>query len=90
MTRVVLAPDKFKGTLTAAEVAEHLSAGILDVRPDVEVTVVPVSDGGDGLLEAAHARGLKLVLDEVLAHTSDEHPWQVHRHRLFAPIPVAK
>lgn len=29
------------------------------------------------LLEAAHARGLKVVLDEVLAHTSDEHPWFV-------------
>ena len=53
MTRVVLASDKFKGTLTAAEVAAHLRAGILDVRPDVEVTVVPVSDGGDGLLEVA-------------------------------------
>ncbi|CAN7481197.1 alpha-glucosidase family protein [Phenylobacterium sp. LjRoot219] len=29
----------------------------------------------DRLLEAAHERGLKVVLDEVLAHTSDEHPW---------------
>ena len=29
------------------------------------------------LLEAAHARGLKVVLDEVLSHTSDEHPWFV-------------
>jgi alpha-glucosidase len=29
----------------------------------------------EDLLQAAHARGLKLVLDEVLAHTSDEHPW---------------
>jgi alpha-glucosidase len=29
------------------------------------------------LLEAAHARGLKVLLDEVLAHTSDEHPWFV-------------
>jgi len=27
------------------------------------------------LIEAAHARGLKIILDEVLAHTSDEHPW---------------
>ena len=31
----------------------------------------------DALLAAAHARGLKVVLDEVLAHTSDEHPWFV-------------
>jgi len=31
----------------------------------------------EALLEAAHARGLKVVLDEVLSHTSDEHPWFV-------------
>ena len=61
MTRVVLASDKFKGTLTAAEVAAHLRAGILDVRPDVEVTVVPVSDGGDGLLEVAARCGFEAV-----------------------------
>jgi len=29
------------------------------------------------LLDAAHARGLKVVIDEVLSHTSDEHPWFV-------------
>ena len=61
MTRVVIASDKFKGTLTAAEVAAHLSAGILEVRPDVEVSVVPVSDGGDGLLEAAARCGFETV-----------------------------
>ena len=37
MPRVLLAPDKFKGTLTAAEVADHLAAGIRSVRPDVEI-----------------------------------------------------
>lgn len=62
MPRVLLAPDKFKGTLTAAEVADHLAAGIGSVRPDVEVVVVPVSDGGDGLLDAAHRAGFERVL----------------------------
>ncbi len=59
MTRVLLAPDKFKGTLTAAEVAEHLQRGIRSVRPDVEVVTVAVSDGGDGLLDAAVRAGFE-------------------------------
>lgn len=62
MTRVVLAPDKFKGTLTAAEVAEHLSRGIHSVRSDIEIVVVPVSDGGDGLLDAAIRSGFAACL----------------------------
>jgi len=61
MTRVLLAPDKFKGTLTAAEVAGHLAGGIASVRPDAEVVVVPVSDGGDGLLDVAVRAGFQVV-----------------------------
>src|SRR4051812_24907232 len=61
MSRVLLAPDKFKGTLTAAEVAAHLSAGICSVLPDAEIVVVPVSDGGDGLLDAAVESGFDRV-----------------------------
>lgn len=60
-TRVLLAPDKFKGTLTAVEVAGHLAEGIALERPDVEVVVVPVADGGDGLLAAAVGAGFERV-----------------------------
>jgi glycerate kinase len=59
--RVLLAPDKFKGTLTAAEVAAHLEAGLRSVVPDLEVAVVPVADGGDGTLAAAEAAGFERV-----------------------------
>lgn len=59
--RVLLAPDKFKGTLTAAEVAGHLAEGIALERPDAEVVVVPVADGGDGLLAAAASAGFERV-----------------------------
>ena len=44
-TRVVLAPDKFKGSLTAAAVAEALAAGMLDVLPGLETIMLPVADG---------------------------------------------
>ncbi len=59
--RVLLAPDKFKGTLTAEDVAAHLASGIRSVRPDAEIVVVPVSDGGDGLLAAASRAGFEPV-----------------------------
>ena len=52
-TRVVLAPDKFKGSLTAAEVAEALAAGMVDVLPQLETILLPVADGGDGTVAAA-------------------------------------
>lgn len=59
--RVLLAPDKFKGSLTAAEVADRVAAGLRAVAPAVEVVRVPVADGGDGTLAAAAAAGFTLV-----------------------------
>jgi glycerate kinase len=57
MVHVLVASDKFKGTLTAAQVGHALTVGIGRVRPDATVTVVPVADGGDGTLAAALAAG---------------------------------
>lgn len=57
MQRVLLAPDKFKGTLAAADVAAHVAAGIATVRPNVPIVRVPVADGGDGTLVAAETAG---------------------------------
>jgi len=58
---VVLAPDKFKGSLPAAAVAAHLGAGLRRAVPDLEVRVAPVADGGDGTVEAAVAGGFDRV-----------------------------
>ncbi|MDF4252670.1 glycerate kinase [Streptomyces sp. WMMB303] len=55
--RVLIAADKFKGSLTAVEVAEHLTAGIRKARPEVDVEALPVADGGDGTVAAAVANG---------------------------------
>lgn len=54
---VVIAPDKFKGTLSAAEVASALETGLRAASPNIEVTIVPVADGGDGTVDAAVAAG---------------------------------
>ncbi|MFI9507990.1 glycerate kinase [Nocardia sp. NPDC052566] len=53
----VIAPDKFKGSLTAPEVAAHLAAGLRRVRQDVPVVTLPVADGGDGTVDAVVAAG---------------------------------
>ena len=55
--RIVIAPDKFKGSLSAAEAARCLSTGIREARADAEVAVVPRADGGEGTLDAALANG---------------------------------
>ena len=56
--RVVLAPDKLRGTYTAAEAAAALAAGWRRVRPDDELVSVPLADGGEGTAEALlRARG---------------------------------
>ena len=46
--RVLIAPDKFKGTLTAREAARAIARGWCRMRPDDLVTLLPLCDGGDG------------------------------------------
>jgi glycerate kinase len=50
--RVLVAPDKFRGTLTAAQAARAVAAGWRRARPDDEVVEVPMADGGEGTLDA--------------------------------------
>ncbi len=61
MNHVVVAPDKFKGTLTAAQVAAHVAAGLGRARPGLTIVQVPVADGGDGTVDAAEAAGFRRV-----------------------------
>ncbi|WP_396918294.1 glycerate kinase [Mycolicibacterium sp.] len=61
MARVLVAPDKFKGSLTAAEVTDALAYGITAEKPSWRVTAAPVADGGDGTVEAAVAAGWEPV-----------------------------
>lgn len=59
-SRVVLvAPDKFKGSLTARDVAMALASGISDAHPELRVVTCPVADGGEGTVEAAIASGFR-------------------------------
>ncbi len=60
--RVLAAPDKFRGTLTAAEAAAAIARGWRRTRPEDEVEEVPLADGGEGTLDAmvAALRGRRL------------------------------
>jgi glycerate 2-kinase len=56
--RILIAPDKFKGTLNAREVAQNIAKGLFDVLPDAEIEIMPMADGGEGTAEAVcDARG---------------------------------
>ncbi|MQY12577.1 Glycerate 2-kinase [Streptomyces sp. RB5] len=56
---MLIAADKFKGSLTAVQVAERVTAGLRRVRPGVEIEALPVADGGDGTVAAAVAAGFE-------------------------------
>ncbi|MGA6162034.1 glycerate kinase [Amycolatopsis magusensis] len=58
---VLIAPDKFKGSLTAAEVAEAVAAGISGVCPEIPVRSLPVADGGEGTVDAVVSAGFRRV-----------------------------
>jgi glycerate kinase len=50
--KVVVAPNAFKGSLTATQAAHAMALGVRDVFPKADVVEVPVADGGDGTVEA--------------------------------------
>ncbi|WP_293768836.1 glycerate kinase [uncultured Corynebacterium sp.] len=49
---VIVAPDSFKGTATAAEAAAGIAAGVREELPDATVVTIPMADGGEGTAEA--------------------------------------
>jgi glycerate kinase len=64
--RVVIAPDKFAGTLTAVEAADAIAEGWARTAPHDELVTVPMSDGGPGFVDVLHA----VLGGELLATTA--------------------
>lgn len=52
MSRILIAPDSFKGSATSIDVAEAIANGWKSIRPDDEVVQIPFADGGEGTLLA--------------------------------------
>ncbi len=60
--KIVIAPDSFKGCLSAAEVAEAIQVGIRAADPDITCEKVPLADGGEGTVDAlVHATDGRFV-----------------------------
>ncbi len=72
--RIVIAPDKFKGCLPAAEVAEAIATGVRAAIPQAIVEQSPVADGGEGTLAALLSAG----------------GGKLFSHRVTGPLPEMK
>ncbi|MEO5779803.1 MAG: glycerate kinase [Arthrobacter oryzae] len=66
---VLIACDKFKGSLTAAAVCDNIRAGLLRARPGLDIVAVPIADGGDGTVAAAVSAGFEQVETKVSGPT---------------------
>jgi glycerate 2-kinase len=72
--KVVIAPDKFKGSLTAPQAADAIAAGVRRAVAGVEVDLCPIADGGDGFVDTMiRATGGKIMT-----------------HRVTGPLPEMK
>ena len=68
---VVVAPDKFKGSLTAAQAADAIAIGLSRGCPGARIARLPVADGGDGTVDAAVTSGYERRLVEVQGPTGE-------------------
>ena len=86
--RVVLAPDKFKGSLTAAEVAAAVAAGLVDVLPQLETIMLPVADGCDGTVAAALSAGFDEIIVDAVGPTGEpvRAPYALHADRAVVEL----
>lgn len=73
---VVIAVDKFKGSLTAAEVSSRVAEGFSSAIPDAVVRTFPLADGGEGTVDAMVVGGYQRVPCETIA--SDGSPVTAH------------
>ena len=68
---VLIAPDKFKDSLAAPDVAAHLARGLAAAVPGIRTDEIPIADGGDGTVDAAVAAGYRRVGRRVSGPTGE-------------------
>lgn len=75
--KFMLAPDSFKGSLSAEQAVQAMVEGIRDVMPEAQMICMPIADGGEGTLEA---------LERVLGGKRNIYKCQVHMAKKWKPI----
>lgn len=71
--KIVIAPDSFKGSLTAVEISDAIEQGIREIFPDAKVIKIPMADGGDGTVEClVNATGGEILKEKVRGPLGDE------------------
>ena len=63
--KIVIAPDSYKESLSALDVAKAIESGFREIFPEAEYIKLPVADGGEGTVEAmVAATGGRIALDQ--------------------------
>ena len=71
--KMVVAPDSFKGSLTAIEVSDAIGQGIREIFPEAEIVKIPMADGGEGTVQClVNATGGKILKEKVTGPLGDE------------------
>ena len=71
--KIVVAPDSFKGSLTAVEVSDAIGQGVREIFPEAEIVKIPMADGGDGTVQClVNATGGKILREKVTGPLGDE------------------
>ena len=73
MKKVVIAPDSFKGTITARRACEIIASAAFDVSPSIETVMIPIADGGEGTIDAIGANRINAKVSDSFLRKIDSY-----------------
>ena len=92
--KFVIAPDKFKGSLSGTEFCDAVAEGLLKVIPDAEILKIPLADGGDGTISVLESqlpgsRREVIVLDPLMRDIKASYLYDQKTKRAFVEMAEA-
>ena len=91
--KIIIAPQSFKGSVSALEAAQAIERGVRRAEPEAETTLVPVADGGDGtlnvLVDNTNGEVFRSIVTGPLSHVV-EAPWGVMGDGKTAVVEMAR